>query len=67
MPESTVEERLKLIEQELVRLKARVHAASSGKNWIEQITGTAKDDPVYDEICRMGREMRDAEEPPEDE
>lgn len=35
-------------------------------NWIEDMRGSAKDDPVFDEIVRLGKEIRDAEQPPED-
>jgi hypothetical protein len=35
-------------------------------NWVSNITGMFKDDPDFDEIVRLGKEMRDAEQPEED-
>jgi hypothetical protein len=34
-------------------------------NWIDAIRGSATDNPVFDEIVRLGKEIRDAERPPE--
>jgi uncharacterized protein (DUF433 family) len=35
-------------------------------NWIAEITGICKDDPDFDEIVRLGKELRDAESPDQD-
>ena len=66
MSTQSIEERLRNLEQEVVRLKLRVRTTQPKSNWISAIKGTAKDDPVYEEICRLGKEIRDAEQPPED-
>jgi hypothetical protein len=57
----TIESRLARIERELAILKARTSRDKS--NWIADITGSFKDDPDFDEIVRLGKEMRDAEQP----
>lgn len=57
----TIESRLARIERELAILKARTSRDKS--NWIAEITGSFKDDPDFDEIVRLGKEMRDAEQP----
>ncbi len=54
----TIEERLKVVEQELAELKKTVAQGDSGPSWIEQMAGTFKDDPEFDEIVRLGREFR---------
>jgi hypothetical protein len=59
----TLESRLARVERELAILKARSSREKS--NWIAEITGTFQDDPDFDEIVRLGKEMRDAEEPDE--
>ena len=51
----TIETRLAAI------LKAK--APRDKSNWIAEITGSFKDDPNFDEIVRLGKEMRDAEMP----
>lgn len=61
----TIESRLAKIERELAILKTKVPPDKS--NWIVNITGTFKDDPDFDEIVRLGKEMRDAELPDRDE
>jgi len=35
-------------------------------NWISAISGSFKDDAEFDEIVRLGKEIRDAEQPPDD-
>ena len=57
----TIESRLARIERELAILKARTSRDKS--NWISEITGSFKDDSDFDEIVRLGKEMRDAEQP----
>jgi hypothetical protein len=40
-------------------------AASPG--WLDRIAGTFRDDPVFAEIVRLGREAREADRPADDE
>ena len=60
----TIEARLAKVERDLAILKA--NAPQGKSNWIAEITGTFKDDPDFEEIVRLGKEMRDAELPEED-
>lgn len=60
----TVESRLAKVERELAILKSRMPRDKS--NWIADITGTFKDDPDFEEIVRLGKELRDGEAPEED-
>ena len=60
----SVEERLTRIENELRQIKERLDGKNKG-NWISRMRGQFKDDPVFDEIVRLGKEIRDAELPPE--
>ena len=62
----TIEVRLAKVERELAILKARTGENGTKANWIEKITGSFKDDPDFDEIVRLGKEMRDAELPEKD-
>ena len=62
----TIEARLAKVERELAILKARAGENGTKANWIEKIIGSFKDDPGFDEIVRLGKEMRDAELPEED-
>ncbi|MBL8892513.1 MAG: hypothetical protein JNL67_21230 [Planctomycetaceae bacterium] len=60
----TIESRLARVERELAILKAK--AASDKSDWIAEITGSFKDDSDFEEIVRLGKELRDAELPTED-
>jgi hypothetical protein len=62
----SVEDRLSQLEREVVRLKLRAKAILPKENWISSVTGTAKDNPDYEKIVRLGKEIRDAEQSPED-
>ena len=61
-----VEERLAQVEKELESLKSLVKTLRPNANWIEAISGSARGDPDFEEILRLGKEIRDAEDPVED-
>ncbi len=60
----TVESRLAKLEREFALLKKSVPRDRS--NWISEISGFFRGDPDFAEIVRLGKEMRDAEQPEED-
>ena len=62
----TIEQRLDNLERELATLKVVVKTLQPGPNWITSMSGTFKDDPEFDEILRLGKQLRDAEDPPEE-
>ena len=59
-----IESRPTRVERAVELLKSRL--AGDKSNWVAEITGIFKDDPDFDEIVRLGKEMRDAEEPEDD-
>ena len=69
MPEKqSVDDRLANLEKELAKLKRQVNGNDTDKsNWITRMTGQFKDDPVFEEIARLGKEIRDAEQPDYDD
>lgn len=62
MTEKELERRLVQLEKDVELLKV---GKSEEKNWIEAIKGTARDNADYDEIVRLGKELRDSEKPEE--
>jgi hypothetical protein len=60
---NTPEERLAKIERELAELRHRVGIPNSKSHWITDMVGRFANDPVFDEIARLGKELRDAEDP----
>ena len=59
---TTIEDRLAKVERELEQLKTVVSRSSAKSGWLSRLTGSHKDDPIFDEIVRLGKEIRDAEE-----
>lgn len=54
----SVEERLAALEAAVNELREQTSKDKPKGNWLEHITGSFKDDPVFDEILRYGREFR---------
>lgn len=66
MTPSTIEERLTAIETELQTIKQLLTAPSSDMvhskpNWRLHVEGSMKDNPLFDEMVRLGREWRQSE------
>jgi len=58
----SLEQRVAALEAGVARLKNEQDGASTfRKPWWEEIRGSFKDDPVYDEAMRLGREWRKAQ------
>jgi len=58
-----LESRVKQLEVDVRDLKARLLGVPESP-WYRQILGTFADDPVFDEIVRLGGELRAAERNP---
>ena len=56
----TLEARLAALEAEVAALKQRVES-SQPKGWLENVIGSTKDMPDFDEVVRYGREARQAQ------
>lgn len=56
-----LQERLSLVERDLADLKSQMNRFGTANNWIEQVRGSFQDDPEFDEILRLGRELREAD------
>jgi hypothetical protein len=58
----SMEERLAAIEAAVADLQKQA-GMNRNSNWLEQITGSFKDDPVFEEMVRYGREYRESDYP----
>jgi hypothetical protein len=57
----TLEERLTKMENEVAELKRQFILSTKKTNWIKRVEGTFADRPEFDEVLRLGKEIRDAE------
>ena len=60
---SQIEERLRRVEAELAELRQSKQREDSVP-WYRKIAGQFDNDPVFDEIVRLGKEIRDNERSP---
>ena len=61
MATTTVEQRLLALEREVAEIKSRLGNAPShtpGADWISAISGSMKDEPEFDEVVKLGRQIR---------
>lgn len=58
---TSLEERMAAVEAAIAELQKQV-ANSQPTNWLQQITGSFKDEPAFDEVLAYGREIRQGDE-----
>jgi hypothetical protein len=60
---TSLDERIKLLENDVTAIKKRLGIAPTEENWIEKITGTFEGDTEFAEIVKLGAELRRADRP----
>jgi hypothetical protein len=65
---ATLEARAVVLEAEVIRLKRQLAGVSDkngtiNEDWLDKIYGIFADDPIFDEIARLGREYRESLRP----
>ncbi len=58
---TSLEQRLAAVEAEIADLKEQIDSHQRA-NWIEQITGSFKDEPAFEEVLAYGRAIRQGDE-----
>jgi hypothetical protein len=66
MPTNPLEQRVAALEKDVRALKLKGQAklfskANPNPNWVEEVAGSMKDFPEFDEVRKIMREMREAE------
>lgn len=59
---NSLEERLAAVEAAITELRSQL-SNSQSTNWLQQITGSFKDEPAFDEVLAYGRAIRQADRP----
>lgn len=57
----SIEDRLAEVEKEVQQIKAVLKVDQCKTNWISETKGCFRGDPLYAEIARLGKEIRDAD------
>ena len=65
MSTETLEQGLSAVETAIAQLKQQ--NSNQSANWLEQITGSFKDDRIFDEVLAYGREFRYSDRPHDEE
>jgi len=65
MSQPSIEQRLEAVETAVRDLQRRLANAPPTSNWLEQITGSFKDNPAFEEVVKYGRQWREADRLPE--
>ncbi len=58
---TSLEERLAAVEAAIAQLQQQI-VISQQMNWLQQITGSFKDEPAFDEVLAYGRAIRQGDE-----
>ena len=58
---NSLEERLAAVESAISQLQQQV-ATPQPTNWLQQITGSFKDEPAFEEVLAYGRQIRQGDE-----
>ena len=58
-----LETRVATLEKDMAEVRRRLGDSTSMQEWLLRVSGRFKDDPEFDEIVRLGREMREADRP----
>ena len=58
---TTIEERVAILEKELMRLKHIIQGTHVEKDW-RKTFGMSANDPGFDEMIRLGREIREQDQ-----
>lgn len=61
--ETSIEQRLLAVEAAVVDLQRRLPGPRQAPGWLDQIIGSFKDEPAFDEVIAHGRRIRESDRP----
>ena len=66
MTPTQLEARLLAVETALKEIERRLATLPPAPNWLDEIIGSFKDEPAFDEVIAFGRAFREAQPYPDD-
>jgi hypothetical protein len=63
MSQTTLEERMTILENQVRELREAMHGRSPASDWLERVIGSMKDEPAFEDVVKFGREFREAHKP----
>ena len=61
--DTQIEQRLTAVENVVEKLQRQVTNLSPSADWLDQVTGSFKDEPAFDEVLKFGQALRSADRP----
>ena len=61
MSETTLQGRVKVLEDAVRKLQDALNARTQASDWLERVVGSMKDEPAFDEVLEHGRAFRQAD------
>ena len=66
MTQTQLEERLLAVETALKEIQRRLATLPPAPNWLDEIIGSFKDEPAFEEVIAFGRAFREVQPYPDD-
>ena len=66
MTQTQLKERLLAVETALKEIQRRLATLPPAPNWLDEIIGSFKDEPAFEEVIAFGRAFREAQPYPDD-
>jgi len=61
--DTEIVQRLTAVEDVVDKLQRQMATLAPPSDWLEQITGSFKDQPAFDEVLKFGQDLRSADRP----
>jgi hypothetical protein len=66
MTQTELEERLLAVETALQEIQRRLATLQPTRNWLDEIIGSFKDEPAFEEVIALGRVFRESQPYPDE-
>ena len=67
MSEATLKQRITVLEEAVRELQEAMKARQPTPDWLDRVIGSMKDETAFDEVLALGRAIRQADRPAEDQ